>query len=398
MNPVSPFPAVACLALAVATAYLLYKRFGEPLAHDRYSSVDGLRGYLAFFVFLHHSSIWYFFLRTGQWKVPPSNIYTHFGQSGVALFFMITGFLFSSKLIDGRSKEIDWGRLLISRILRLTPLYMFAMTVMFLMISLISNGVLNESIIKLISSGIRWLGFTIFGSPDLNGVLHTFILVAGVTWSLPYEWFFYFSLPTLALLVGVRAPLTYLAPSIAITLWSLVHWGPSIYHLASFCGGVAAAFLIRSERVKKFAISKFATLITIGCIVLTVALFQTAYASTPLLLLSTSFILIACGNTLFGVLVHPVSRIIGEMAYSIYLLHGLFLFAVFYLLIGVNHASTYSPIMHWTVVASLTPILVFSSFTTYCLIERPAIRRTKILTTWIRTFLIPLFKCGELPR
>jgi peptidoglycan/LPS O-acetylase OafA/YrhL len=384
VNPVSPFPAVACIAIAISSAYLLFKRFGKPLTHDRYSSLDGLRGYLAFFVFLHHSSIWYFFLRSGQWKVPPSNIYTHFGQSSVALFFMITGFLFFSKLIDGRKKEIDWERLFVSRFLRLVPLYMFAMTIMFLMVIVVSKGVLNESIIQLVKGGIRWLGFTVLGNPDLNQVAQTWTMVAGVTWSLPYEWFFYFSLPLMALSVGVRAPLLYLALSIAVTT-GLVLWDPAIHNLASFVGGIAAAFFIRSERFRQFAASKIATLIIIVCIVLTVLVFPTAYEQIPLLLLSVAFIFIACGNTLFGTLIHPVSRTIGEMAYSIYLLHGLMLFTTFHLLIGTDLAATYSPVEHWTIVASITPILIVGSFATYSFIESPAMQRTKVLTIWIRS-------------
>lgn len=94
MGPVSPLPAIICLLVAIGTSFLLVKRFGVPPAQGRYASIDGLRGYLALFVFLHHSSVWYFFLRTGQWEDPPSNLYTHFGSSSVLLYFMITGFLF----------------------------------------------------------------------------------------------------------------------------------------------------------------------------------------------------------------------------------------------------------------------------------------------------------------
>lgn len=383
MNPLSFFPALFCVAIAMATAYLLVRRFGKPLAHDRYSSLDGLRGYLAFFVFLHHSSIWYFFLRSGRWEVPPSNIYTHFGQSSVALFFMITGFLFFSKLIEGRTKDIDWGRLLVSRFMRLVPLYMFVMALMFLLVAVVSKGILNQAIMKLFNGCMHWVVFTVFGSPNLNGVAHTSVMVAGVTWSLPYEWFFYFSLPLLASLVGVRVPLIYLVLSIAIMLGFAI-WSPDFYILASFGGGIAAAFLVRSESIRQFAASKIATLIIIGCIFITFLFYQTAYSIIPLILLSTAFILIACGNTLFGALIHPVSCTIGEMAYSIYLLHGLVLFTVFRLVIGFEYAANYSPFGHWVVVALITPILLFFSFATFHFIERPAMERAKSLTTWLR--------------
>src|SRR4051794_29707847 len=102
LDPVSPWPAVACLVLAVLTARLLVWKFGAPPSAGRYVSIDGLRGYLALAVLLHHACTWYFYARTGKWAPPPSNLYTHFGHSGVALFFMITGFLFFTKLLNSR--------------------------------------------------------------------------------------------------------------------------------------------------------------------------------------------------------------------------------------------------------------------------------------------------------
>src|ERR1700690_2553427 len=165
MDPVSPLPAIASVLTAVATCFFLVNRFGAPTEQERYATIDGLRGYLAIFVFLCHSSMLYFYLRTGQMKLPPSNLYTQFGQGSVAIFFMITGFLFFSKLIDGRARKIDWGRLFISRFLRLVPLYLFAMLLLFLIVAYVSHGDLNEPISKLLKGAVRWLGFTILGLP-----------------------------------------------------------------------------------------------------------------------------------------------------------------------------------------------------------------------------------------
>src|SRR4051812_45213259 len=116
MDPVSFLPALVALIIALLSTKLisyLFKFEPEPVKH---LSIDGLRGYLAFFVFLHHSAIWYFYLRASVWTLPPSHLYTHFGHSGVALFFMITGFLFFLKLIEARTKPIDWIKLYVARI------------------------------------------------------------------------------------------------------------------------------------------------------------------------------------------------------------------------------------------------------------------------------------------
>ena len=384
MDPLSPLPAMAALLLAIATSFVLAQRFGAPPSAGRYASIDGLRGYLALFVFFHHASIWYFYLRSGRWDVPPSNLYTHFGQSSVALFFMITGFLFFSKLISGRSKPIDWASLFISRVLRLLPLYLFVMLLLAVIVIVLSHGVLNEPPFKLIKESVHWLGFTVLGAPNVNGVEHTANIVAWVTWSLPYEWFFYFSLPVLALSVGVMPPLRYIALGVA-SIVALFFWHPEAHHLLAFCGGIAACAFVRVERFRRFAASTGGSVVAVACVALAVAAYPSAYGIVPLLLLATSFALIACGATLFGALASPLSRTLGEMAYSIYLLHGMTLFIAFNFVFATSTARTFSPLTHWLVVIALTPVLVAMSFLTFHLIEKPAMQSTPAFMAWLRS-------------
>ncbi len=391
MNPVSSLPAITALFAAIVTTYLIDKRFGSPPNQGRVASIDGLRGYLAFFVFLHHSSIWYFYLRTDQWRVPPSNLYTHFGESSVALFFMITGFLFFSKLIDGRTRGVDWGKLFISRFLRLVPLYLFVMLLLFFVVALLSNGVLNEPLPKLIKGVIRWLGFTILGAPNLNGIDHTSTIVARVTWSLPYEWFFYFSLPLLALTVRVIPSLPYFILGIA-SIACLSIWHPQTHHLLSFLGGIAASFLVRINTFRQFATGCIASLSVLGFIAIAVTAFSSANGIVPLLLLSLAFSLIAGGNSIFGILVSPISRTLGEMAYSIYLLHGIILFITFTFIIGINEAKVLSPITHWMLMVVISPMLILISFCTFHFIERPAMQSTHAVTSWLRSRLTLVIK------
>src|SRR5207302_5329977 len=122
------WPIFIVFAVVMLTGWLLSKRLTVPPASGRFTSLDGLRGYLAFGVFIHHGSVWYIFLHTSEWNVPPSYVYTNIGQASVALFFMITGFLFWSKLLRGHEEPINWYRLYLSRLLRLVPLYTLAVT------------------------------------------------------------------------------------------------------------------------------------------------------------------------------------------------------------------------------------------------------------------------------
>ena len=98
MNSVSPFFALSVLVIALATAYLIKFIYKQDSSRGRYQTIDGLRGFLALSVFIHHSSVWYNYIVNGVWEIPSSNLFAHLGSTSVSFFFMITSFLFVSKL------------------------------------------------------------------------------------------------------------------------------------------------------------------------------------------------------------------------------------------------------------------------------------------------------------
>jgi len=103
--------------------------------------------------------------------------------------------------------------------------------------------------------------------------------------------------------------------------------------------------------------------------------FSTAFAPVPLLLLSALFAIVACGNTLFGALEWPAARGLGDMGYSVYLLHGLVLFAAFRFVFDAAGAARLSAAQHWLVIWACTPIVVALSFVTFRIVEAPAMAR-----------------------
>ena len=382
MNPVSALPAFLALLTALSAVYLIVRSVGAPPVQGRFATIDGLRGYLAFFVFLHHSSIWYFYLHSGKWALPPSNLYTHFGQSSVMLFFMITGFLFFSKLINGKTNAVDFGKLFVSRVLRLVPLYFFALLLLFLIVAILSNGTLNQPYSELAKSIGSWLGFTILDAPSINGI-DASMIVAGVTWSLPYEWFFYFSLPLLALTIRVIPPLPYLIFSIASVV-CFAFWKPHGSHLLAFIGGIVAAILVRKDAFRAFAEKRIASFLILLLFAITVIAFRSAYKIVPVLLLSAAFALIAGGNSLFRIFLSPISRTFGEMAYSMYLLHGIALFVTFTFVIGYDQAKLFSSMEHWLLIVALAPLLTLFCYFTFRYIEHPAMQCTNAVVAWMR--------------
>jgi len=384
LGPTSPWLALAAVLLAFCTAALLQRRSGALPAPGRYASIDGLRGYLAFFVFLHHGCVWFFYQHSGQWAAPPSRLYTHLGHSSVALFFMITGFLFFGKLLEARTKPLDWLRLVVSRVLRLLPLYVAVMLLLFAVVAVLSGGELHQPARTVAKQALRWLGFTMFGNPPINQVEMTKIVVAGVTWSLPYEWFFYGCLPLLALVVGLRPRWPYLLLG-AVTLAGLLSWHALPVHLWAFAGGIAAAFAARSPALCRWATTPWAGALVLAILAAAVAGFSDATDYGALALLGLAFVIIACGNSLFGLLLQPASRLLGEMAYSIYLLHGLLLFALFHFVLRVDQpGAALSPALHWAWVLALAPCVVLASHASFRCIEAPAMNATAAMTQALR--------------
>jgi peptidoglycan/LPS O-acetylase OafA/YrhL len=375
MTAVSLLPILPIVLLALATMRFAGPVVGIILPKGHAASIDGFRGYLAFFVFLHHSVIWYYFLRFHQWGFPPSRIYSHLEPTSVAFFFMITGFLFFSKLLDARGGTIDWVKLYIARVFRILPLYLVVVFTLFLIVAFLSGFVLHEPVVDIASQLIQWVAFM---EPDVNGIGGTRLIVAGVVWSLAFEWLFYFALVFIAFFLKIKTPVTIvLFAGMFLVLFGMVIYSFYPYlileRLSPFLGGIATAFVVRNQKIRKLAVSRMASVVIALLLCVVVTEFESVYEFLTLLCLSFVFAGIACGNTLFGVLTHKTSRLLGQVSYSIYLLHGLLLFVTFRFILGFPAASRLSPTVHWVVIAICGILLVIlCSFTYYC-IELPFI-------------------------
>ncbi|WP_176442270.1 acyltransferase family protein [Noviherbaspirillum humi] len=373
-----PIFALGISLLAILAAAVLARFLEAPgQAPGRFASLDGLRGLLVLGVFLHHASMWYLYRQSGKWDEPPSHLYNHLGESSVALFFMITGFLFFSKLLAGRHKPIDWLHLYVSRVLRLFPLYLFSMLLLFAAVAAQTGFRLNEPWPRLLNEVLRWLSFGVAGNPDLNGMKLTFVIDAGVVWSLAYEWLFYAALPLIGLVIGVTPPRrVVLASLLACAVIVMLMRGSDFSYLAVFGGGILAALCAQSPRFCALARGTAASLLALACLGLAVHLSPGAFNTTTTALLTVAFTLIACGNTLFGVLTWQPIQLIGDMGYSIYLLHG------FLLYIGLRAAplpglgAPAYAIGHWRAVTAMAVPLVVLCYATFRLIERPAMQAT----------------------
>lgn len=390
MNETNPLIALAAYLLAIVSAALLLRavpKIARHLQHSgesRYASIDGLRGYLAFGVFVHHLVITWIFLRTGVFAFPPSNFYSMLGQGSVALFFMITGFLFWNRLL-AQGRQHDWLAFGISRVFRLYPLYLPLMLIVFVTVFHLQNWELKEPGSQLIKQILAWLTFD---RPDINEYPQTGMLISNVTWTLAYEVFFYLALPLAGLVFIYRGNwLQVVLCLIGIyALYQVVGWEHSLkkHFLASFLGGIAAAYWIRRPALLAWSRTRLAGFIALLALVIAFTAFNRAFKTVPLLLLTLFFVIVASGNNLFGALKPRSIRWLGEISYSTYLLHGFVLWLMVQRLPLMLHLDATQTWVYLPLVAVCTCLLILISSATFLYIELPGIAAGKKVLQWLR--------------
>ena len=377
----SPLFAVMCMSFLVAFVSLpLFKAadVAPTSGGRRVATLDGLRGLLALSVFLHHAIVNYQYQRTGVWTVPPSGFYAMLGQAGVALFFMITGYLFWTKLLLEKGRP-RWTQLFIGRAFRIGPLYLLFVALMVTTVFAQSHWRFEGTLFGFVKSLAWWVPFGALGpGPDLNHLTNSSVSIGGATWSLQYEWGFYACLVPLALfarskVVSIVACVVGITVSLAIVALfvrpSLV--APPLVCAATFLAGMTTAAV--QKVAWPVAVSQrwtSALVLALTCAAL--SLFPSAHGAGPVAVLALIFALVASGCSVFGLLVGRSVLRLGDMSYSLYLLHGVVLSAVFSI-DAVKRFALLSPERYWVVVALCGLILVTLSTVSLVAVERPSI-------------------------
>ncbi|MBD2700710.1 acyltransferase [Spirosoma sp. BT702] len=385
LGPVALLPAICVIAVSLLTTTAISKSKYLTLQPVKYENLDGLKGYLAVIVFISHSATWYFYLRTGNWWAPPSNLYIQMTNLSVSMFFMMSGLLFFNKMIKG---EINWLNLYISRILRLVPIYALAIIFLFVIIGFLSKFSFSdkESFLTLISQFSKWILFTIKDAPNINNFQNTGVIICYVPWTLRYEWFFYLTLPVLSFLLFRNKPsISAILITICILFFIIPYKDYLYMYFTYFVGGIIAALLVNfgkfSQRTTHWVFSGI-----IFILALIVAVIK-PYQLLPLIIFSVIFCIITGGNTLFGFLSNKGARLLGQLSYGIYMFHGLLLFCLFRFGLGFEKAAKLTSLEHWSLVVMITPIIVLVAFILHVNIELPVIQLTPIVYKTIRDLL-----------
>ena len=124
----------------------------------------------------------------------------------------------------------------------------------------------------------------------------------------------------------------------------------------------------------------------LSIVVLILAIMSIGYSRTlsieHIIIISLFFVFIAIGNDMFGIFSSKPSRMLGEISYSIYLLHGIVLYVLFTYLkvVNINNISLNTYMAMMPIVGS--SVILISSVT-FLQIEKPSINfgRRNILSS-----------------
>jgi peptidoglycan/LPS O-acetylase OafA/YrhL len=297
---------------------------------------------------------------------PPHNFENELGKGTVAVFFMITAFLFWERAHARRGVKVK--SFFISRFFRIYPLYIAFISLLFAAVFYESGWTAHEPAWVIGKEFLKWFFFHVVVIDR-----HPGMIFGGVAWTLLYEAWFYLSLPLLAVVFLQKTDLwkKALAIGISAALFFLNHLEIAV--CAAFLGGIVAVYWSLNEQCVKAAKSKVAALLALACVACLGLFIYDPFNAAGIALLSVFFVVISSGNTLFGLLTMPAARWMGEISYSIYLIHGVVIWLIMTDILP--HLPGFHPSVTWLAVAGLvmTPLLILVTSTSYLAIERPFI-------------------------
>ena len=335
-------------------------------------AMEGMRGFAVFLVFLVH-----FVTLSSPWIAPGSAVSAlagavhTIGNSGVDLFFVLSGYLIYGSLI---SREQPFLAFMRRRVVRIYPTFcvVFA-TYLFL-------SAVHPSESKIPAGAYQALIYTLQNFALLPGIFPIVPMIT-VAWSLSYEMFFYLAVPAAIMLLDMRrrSPRwrvnAILAIGTAIVVVCTAYGGP--LRLIMFIAGMLLYEALRNGKVAppRNGVAPFA--LVAGLLLTAVPLSFPAAFTIKLLILAAAFFITCycCFRGQSPVLARAFSwtplRWLGNMSYSYYLLHGLALKAAFSVL-----AHVMAPMAQGSgLIALLLPLMfvvtLIPSMALFILVERP---------------------------
>ncbi len=281
---------------------------------------------------------------------------------------MITGFLFISKIIN---HDVCWPIFFKARFFRIYPLYFLAIFLVSVLVFDQSDLKLQVDVGNLMLEYIKWI---LFHGETINGVEESTLMLAGVIWTLKYEWLFYFSLPFIAFFIkhlGWSAGLLLVLLALFLFMWPVTLKSfDSKYFILFACGGVAA-YLLNGGFLERISKLRFLSPL-MGLLLIAIILYPIPLDLVHVILMACFFILVISGADFFGLLASKSAVVLGEISFSVYLLHGFCLYLLFthFVLVDIAEVSLNQFSLLMPLICSF---IVLVSAATYLVVEKSCI-------------------------
>jgi len=369
---------VVMFTLVLAALYQLVQwasaqKWIEPwLPHQehagRVSTIDGLRGYLAIGVIFCHIFCFKSVAGGQPWSLYPSHFLELLGDEAVFLFFAITGYLFWSRAI--RSEGLIPPVLLyIKRFWRIFPLY-FGLLFASIAIAIVTVGLNRFDFGELLKSMPHLLVPGLGVHETVSGFeFHTLVTQ---TWSLYYEVMFYLLLPVVAL-VFRRHPLGFVALTVLVGVLFVFgeKWG--IVAISTACVNFWIG-MVAAEMKARWSLPDWIRSRAVGIGMIVAMLLLVAHLLTRPVAALLFFIPLVYGNNLLGLLDRPTSRLLGDISYSIYIIHMLVIYVVLMPFGATVH--NLPELQYWLITLPVCALVCALSLVTYRFLEAPFLKGT----------------------
>ena len=141
--------------------------------------------------------------------------------------------------------------------------------------------------------------------------------------------------------------------------------------------GTLAVFMSRIAWLRQFASKRSGSWVILFTLAILYWNYPDVLGVPQALLLGIAFVLIVSGSDFFGLLQMNAMRLLGEISFSIYLLHGSVLYLV---MMGLYRMVTqYGVTGYWVLSLTLVPLVIILSIITFRLVELPGQHIGRIL-------------------
>jgi len=343
------------------------------LPRSKYDGIQSLRFVAALLVVITHSTFY------ASERLGAGSDTWHFGEVGVDIFFVISGFVMMISAGSLAGTKDGWKFFGMRRLVRIVPMYWLATTAKLATLVLLPSAVLHASL----NPGTTILSYLFLPSRNGEGRIEPLL---GVGWTLTFEMFFY-AVFTIALLVRAK-PIYFCAAILSAAAIGSAFRGDDWPPATVYLNPIVLYFLVGmviGQWTKDRSITRLAA--WLGYIVALwaiIPLLDGSYTSADLqglirhLTVAALLLAVTAAEPWVGGRIPKPMIFMGDASYSLYLFHPLIAPIVPILLAKIGFPSVPLSIVLSIVVVTMAAALI------YRYVERPITRVLQARLPYVR--------------